>query len=64
MARSGDGGPPWIVPMIVASQPSPMGERLRPLNLSVIDEDLYTGSTMTQPTIQMISEDHYVLPKA
>jgi hypothetical protein len=30
MAHSGDGVPPWVEPITVALETSPMGERLRP----------------------------------
>jgi hypothetical protein len=34
MARSGDGGLPWVEPMTAASEPLPIGERLRSLKWS------------------------------
>jgi hypothetical protein len=34
MAHSGDGGLPCVEPMTAASEPSPIGERLRPLKWS------------------------------
>jgi hypothetical protein len=40
MACSGDGGPLWVEPMKVASEPSPLGERLRPLKQSAMNSRL------------------------
>jgi hypothetical protein len=40
MARSGDGGLLRVEPMTVASEPSPRGERLRPLKRSVMNSRL------------------------
>jgi hypothetical protein len=37
MAHGGDGSPPWVEPMTVASQPSPMGEKFKPLKRSVMN---------------------------
>jgi hypothetical protein len=34
LARDGDGGPPRVVSMTATSEPSPMGERLKPPNRS------------------------------
>jgi hypothetical protein len=40
MACSGDGVPPWDEPMMVAPEPSPIKERLRPPKLSVMNSRL------------------------
>jgi hypothetical protein len=40
MARSGDGGPPRAEPITIESEPSPMGERLRPPKRSVMNSRL------------------------
>jgi hypothetical protein len=40
MARSGYGGPPRAEPMTMASEPSPMGERLRPPKWSEMNSRL------------------------
>jgi hypothetical protein len=39
-AHSGDGRPPWAKPMTMASEPFPMGERLKPLNRSTMNSGL------------------------
>jgi hypothetical protein len=40
MARSRHGGPLWVEPVVTASKPSPLGERLRPLKQSVMNSRL------------------------
>jgi hypothetical protein len=37
MAPSGDDGQLWVEPMMMASEPSPLGERLRPLKHSAMN---------------------------
>jgi hypothetical protein len=40
MDHSEDGGLPWAEPMMMASEPFPMGERLRPPKRSVMNSRL------------------------
>jgi hypothetical protein len=40
MAHSGDGGPPWVEPMMMASELSPTGERMKPPKQLVMNSRL------------------------
>jgi hypothetical protein len=54
MARSGNGGSPWPEPMTMASEPSPMGERLPKRMVSLREKPQHNKSS---PSTTMVSVD-------